>query len=202
MENLSRDLEKNLTTFTPPKHSKRGKQGTFLLVGSDGEVRQVRWVKGLLVILVVMLIAALIAAGCFYFLYINMTQEKNRLQASLDELQQQKAALQVRKEAPVIQTPVVAESKSEPGPVPVRKKPAEKPVQAAPPPEIASVQEKPEADEVLPRSDETGADANDKEKIYWLLTHSRKRKNLLSLKNPCVFQLRNLIFLIINGEES
>lgn len=117
MENIPRNLEKDLVTFTPPKFSKRGKRRTLLAVEANGEVREIRQRRwGTLWFLLLMI--ALGAGGYFYFLYQNALKENQRLQGQVNALQQQVSSLQAEmKNAASAEIPVKAVPES-PAPLP------------------------------------------------------------------------------------
>lgn len=83
MENLPRDLEKDVAPFVHPKPSKRSEGWTLFFVGSYGKTRQIRWFKGLIFIWGFLLIAAIASAGCFYLLYKNEMEKNRRLEMAL-----------------------------------------------------------------------------------------------------------------------
>jgi len=83
MEDLSRDLEKNVAPFVPPKPSRRSEGWTLFFVGSYGKTMHIRWFKGLIFIWAFLLIGAIASAGCFYLLYKSEMEENRRLRSEL-----------------------------------------------------------------------------------------------------------------------
>jgi len=90
MENLPRNLEKDVIFFTPPKFSKQKKKWTLILLGDHGEIINVEWLKGAALAGMLFLIAALAAATYFYFLYTNAVYENRGVHGLTDA--QQRAA--------------------------------------------------------------------------------------------------------------
>ena len=135
MENIQRNLEKDVVTFTPPKFSERPESWSFMLVGNHGQVIHLRWLRGLIFSGVFLLIAAIASAGCFYFLYRSTLEENRRLSAALNTPSQQVKPSQAEKKTLADKKPLIADkAKTEDRPVKMPVKPPPKVVPAEPSP--------------------------------------------------------------------
>lgn len=103
MENIPRNMEKNVVTFTPPEFSKRPKKRTFFVMESSGDLIPIRWIKPLIITLVFITVTATVAAGVLFFLYQNTLGENHELRSELDALKQ-KAQIKSSEKSEVIAT--------------------------------------------------------------------------------------------------
>jgi|GEM_PF-1862009 len=135
MENIQRNLEKDVVTFTPPKFSERPESWSFMLVGSYGQVIHLRWLRGLIFSCVFLLIAAIASASYFYFLYRSTLEENRRLSAALNTPSQQVKPSQAEKKTLADKKPLIADkAKTEDRLVKMPVKPPPKVVPAEPSP--------------------------------------------------------------------
>ena len=92
MEDIPRDVQKELDSYKAPKKSRKSGHWTLLFVGDQGEVITIRKFKGLMLLAVFMMVVALSAAASIYMLYKKPFEENRRLEAELD-----RAGGQIRK---------------------------------------------------------------------------------------------------------
>lgn len=106
MENLSRNMGKNVASSN--KSGKRSR--TLLLVGKNGGVRQVRWVKPLIYLVLLILIASGATAGFFYYSFRLAEKDVRLVKNALRE--SEKRARDMEKEKNIYMARMVmAESK-------------------------------------------------------------------------------------------
>ena len=79
MENIQRNLEKEVARLRLPKLSKKDRHWTFLLVGDHGEILSVRWFKGLAIALALVLVVAVVVLFRMGFIYKSATEENKNL---------------------------------------------------------------------------------------------------------------------------
>jgi hypothetical protein len=91
MEDIPRDVQKELESYKAPKKTRKTGHWTLLFVGDEGEVITIRKFKGLMLLAVFILVVALSATASIYMLYKKPFEENRRLEAALAE-----AARQVR----------------------------------------------------------------------------------------------------------
>lgn len=110
MENLPKNLEKELGVRTQPKPSKKTRKWNLLIVGDHGKIIPVTRFKGLMVTSAIVLVAAVITAVFFYFIYMKSVKENKNLAVALDVSRQSLSA--VRDEKDILMTRLVlAESR-------------------------------------------------------------------------------------------
>ncbi len=85
MEDIPRDVQKELESYKAPKKNRKTGHWTLLFVGDQGEVITIRKFKGLMLLAIFILIVALSAAASIYMLYKKPFEENLRLEAALAE---------------------------------------------------------------------------------------------------------------------
>ena len=127
MENIQRDLAKEVAALQSSKPTRKNKRWTLLFVGDQGKVVTIRWFRWIVMLGVSLLVLAAIASGTLYFLYRHTRNVNMSLQRSLDNIQQQIVGFRSDKEVRMAQL-VVAETemkrlRARMGPKPVEKAP-------------------------------------------------------------------------------
>ena len=89
MENIPRDVQKELESYKAPKKTRKTGHWTLLFVGDQGEVITIRKFKGLMLLAIFILVVALSAAASIYMLYKKPFEENRRLEAALAETARQ-----------------------------------------------------------------------------------------------------------------
>lgn len=152
MENIQRDLEKELAAVSLPKASRKPKRWTLMFVGDHGKVFSIKRFKGLAILWISLLLVSISIAAGLYYLYQNTHQANKKLSVSLENSQQVLISLRNEKDILMARL-VVTESKlaalqakvekrqaeavsdnSVAGPSPVEKKQAVTVVKKSPPP--------------------------------------------------------------------
>ncbi|MDF1591404.1 MAG: hypothetical protein P1P89_07825 [Desulfobacterales bacterium] len=131
MENIQRDLAKEIAALQSPKPARKNKRWTLLFVGDHGEVVTIRWFRWIVMVWVFFLVLAAIISGILYYLYRQTRNENVNLERSLDTIQQQIVGLRSDKEVLMARL-VVAETDMErllarQGPKQVEKAPGDRP---------------------------------------------------------------------------
>ncbi len=85
MEDIPRDVQKELERYTAPKKNRKARHWTLLFVGDQGEVITIRKFKGLMLLVIFIMVVALSAAVSIYMLYKKPFEENRRLEAALSE---------------------------------------------------------------------------------------------------------------------
>lgn len=98
MEDLSRNMGKNVKNYTKNKKGKKPVRWTILLVDAHGKTRTIRWAKGLLTFLIFLLIVAIGTAAAFSYLYFEIKKDKGVLKSDLEKSKQAIHALRREKE--------------------------------------------------------------------------------------------------------
>ena len=83
MEDIPRDVQKELESYKAPKKNRKSGHWTLLFVGDQGEVITIRKFKGLMLLAVFIMVVALSAAASIYMLYKRPFEENRRLEAEL-----------------------------------------------------------------------------------------------------------------------
>lgn len=110
MENLPKNLEKELGVRTQPKPTKKTRKWNLLIVGDHGKIIPVTRLKGLLITLVVVMITAVITTALFYVIYRKSVAKNRKLTSALEISKRNLSALQDEKD--ILMTRVVlAESR-------------------------------------------------------------------------------------------
>lgn len=89
MEDIPRDVQKELESYKAPKKNRKTGHWTLLFVGDQGEVITIRKFKGLMLLAIFILVVALAAAASIYMLYKKPFEENRRLEAALAETARQ-----------------------------------------------------------------------------------------------------------------
>ena len=98
MENLPRNLEKDVNTLTLPNPSKRVKRWTLLFVGNHGKTISINRFKGFTIISIFFLIILILATVFLFFLFKNEREQNQNLQSNLAQFRQQLVSLKNEKE--------------------------------------------------------------------------------------------------------
>ena len=93
MEDIPRDVQKELESYKAPKKNRKTGHWTLLFVGDQGEVITIRKFKGLMLLAIFILVVALSAAASIYMLYKKPFEENRRLEAALAETARQVRSL-------------------------------------------------------------------------------------------------------------
>lgn len=125
MENIQRDLAKEIAALQPSKPTRKNKRWTLLFVGDQGKVVTIRWFRWIVMLWASLLVLAAIVSGTLYYLYRHTRNENVSLERSLDTIQQQIAGLRNDKEVLMTQL-VVTETEMERLRVRMGPKPVEK----------------------------------------------------------------------------
>jgi len=131
MENIQRNLAKEIAVLQSSKPTRKNKRWTLLFVGDQGKVVTIRWFRWIVMVWASLLVLAAIVSGTLYYLYRHTSNENVSLERSLDTIQQQIVGLRSDKEVLMAQL-VVAETDMErlqarPGPKQVEKAPGDRP---------------------------------------------------------------------------
>ncbi len=94
MENLPRNLEKIVNNLAPTNLTKEVGRWSILFVDNHGKIISVKWLKGLSIAAIFLLIVSIISSVSFFFLYAGHSAKNKKLQASLDASRQQVKDLQ------------------------------------------------------------------------------------------------------------
>jgi len=86
MEDIPRDVQKELDSYKAPKKNRKSGHWTLLFVGDQGEVIIIRKFKGLMLLAVFIMVVALSAAASIYMLYKKPFEENRRLEAELSRV--------------------------------------------------------------------------------------------------------------------
>jgi len=113
MENLPRNLGKELNIRTLPKPSKRTQRWTLLFVGNHGKVIPVTRFVELVIVSALALIAAVTAAAVLYIMYKGKVIENNALTDALADSRQKVAVLQDEKDKLMVRLVLTESSKKE-----------------------------------------------------------------------------------------
>ena len=112
MENLPRNLGKDVNKLTVPNPSERARRWTLLFVDNHGKTISIRRFKGFAITSIFFLIILITATVCLYFLFKNEREQNKNLMNTLAQFQQQVVSLKNDKEVLMARL-VVAESKIE-----------------------------------------------------------------------------------------
>jgi len=112
MENIQRDLAKEVAALQSSKPTRKSRRWTLLFVGDHGSVITIRWFRWIVTLWALLLVLAVVVSGTLYYLYRHTRNVNVGLQRSLDTIQQQIAGLQRDKEVLMAQL-VVAETERE-----------------------------------------------------------------------------------------
>jgi len=112
MENLPRNLEKDVNKLTVPNPSKRARRWTLLFVENHGKTISIRRFKGFVITSIFFLIILITATVCLYFLFKNEREQNKNLMNTMAQFQQEVVSLKNDKEVLMARL-VVAESKIE-----------------------------------------------------------------------------------------
>ncbi len=93
MEDIPRDVQKELESYKAPKKTRKTGHWTLLFVGDQGEVITIRKFKGLMLLAIFILVVALSVAASIYMLYKKPFEENRRLEAALAETARQVRSL-------------------------------------------------------------------------------------------------------------
>jgi len=89
MENIQRDLEKEIAALPSSKPTRKNRRWTLLFVGNHGKVVTIRWFRWMVTLGVFLLVMAVLASGILYYLYLHTRDMNVSLQRSLDNIHQQ-----------------------------------------------------------------------------------------------------------------
>ena len=98
MENIPRDLPKEITALQSSQPTRKNKRWTLLLVGDHGKVVTIRWFRWIITLWVSLLVLAAMVSGTLYYLYRHTSNVNVSLKRSLDNIQQQIVGLHSDKE--------------------------------------------------------------------------------------------------------
>jgi regulator of replication initiation timing len=112
MENIQRDLEKEIAALQSSKPTRKNRRWTLLFVGDHGKVVTIRWFRWMVTLGVFLLVMAVLASAILYYLYRHTRDMNVSLQRSLDNLHQQIAGFREDKEVLMTRL-VVAETERE-----------------------------------------------------------------------------------------
>jgi hypothetical protein len=144
MEDIPRDVQKEIESYTAPPKSRKTGHWTLLFVGDQGEVITIRKFKGLMLLAVFIMVVALSGTASIYMLYKKPFAENRRLEAKLTQVAGQVRAL--GEERDLLLTRLgIAESKLKKAQVPPQPVLAE---EGAPDAETAQPQDTPESPSV------------------------------------------------------
>ncbi len=85
MEDIPRDVQKELERYKAPKKNRKARHWTLLFVGDLGEVITIRKFKGLMFLVIFIMVVSLSAAVSIYMVYKKPFKENRRLEAALTE---------------------------------------------------------------------------------------------------------------------
>jgi hypothetical protein len=83
MEDIPRDVQKELESYKVPKKTRKTGHWTLLFIGDQGEVITIRKFKGLLLLAIFIMVVALSTAVSVYMLYKKPFEENRRLEAKM-----------------------------------------------------------------------------------------------------------------------
>ncbi len=112
MENLPRNLGKDVNKLTVPNPSEKARRWTLLFVDNHGKTISIRRFRGFAITSIFFLIILITATVCLYFLFKNEGEKNKNLMNTLAQFQQQVVSLKNDKEVLMARL-VVAESKIE-----------------------------------------------------------------------------------------
>jgi len=112
MENIQRDLAKEIAALQSSKPTRKNKRWTLLFVGDQGKVVTIRWFRWIVILWASLLVLAATVSGTLYYLYRHARNEIVSLERSLDTIQQQIVGLRNDKEVLMAQL-VVSETDME-----------------------------------------------------------------------------------------
>lgn len=112
MENLPRNLGKDVNKLTVPNPSEKARRWTLLFVDNHGKTISIRRFKGFAITSIFFLIILITATVCLYFLFKNEREQNKNLMNTLAQFQQQVVSLKNDREVLMARL-VVAESKIE-----------------------------------------------------------------------------------------
>lgn len=98
MEDIPRDVQKELDGYKVSKNSRQGRHWTLLFVSEQGDVVTIQKFKGLMLLALFVLVVALSVAGTIYMLYKKPLEENHRLVATLSEVEERVSALGVERD--------------------------------------------------------------------------------------------------------
>jgi len=127
MENIQRDLAKEIAALQSSKPTRKNRHWTLLFVGDHGQIVTIRWFRWIIMLWASLLVLAVIVSATLYYLYLNARNVNVSLERSLDTIQQQIAGLRSDKEVLMTRL-VVAETDMER----LRARMSPKPVDKAP----------------------------------------------------------------------
>lgn len=110
MENLQRELEKEIASYSPPKAARKSRRWKLLLVGEHGEIVSVSKFKSLAAFVVILLLVSLILCGFLVFLMKDTHEKSHRLQTKLT-LSEESLESMAREKDLLTARLIVAESK-------------------------------------------------------------------------------------------
>jgi hypothetical protein len=93
MEDIPRDVQKELDGYRVPKSSRQGRHWALLFVSEQGEVITIQKFKGLMLLALFVMVVALSVAGSLYMLYKKPLEENNRLVVALSGVEERVRAL-------------------------------------------------------------------------------------------------------------
>ena len=94
MEDIQRNLDKELAALSGPKPPRRSKRWTFMLIGARGKVLSFRRFKGFVFTFLLLFLVMAAAAVVLYLLHTKSLETIRSLTADRDRLRQQLASLQ------------------------------------------------------------------------------------------------------------
>ena len=89
MEDLQRNLEKELAAASLPKLQREKKRWTLLFVGDHGKTIAVNRFRGLLFVWLFLVLSAIFAAVVLYYLYLQSERKNRMLDSAVQNLQRQ-----------------------------------------------------------------------------------------------------------------
>jgi hypothetical protein len=117
MEDLQRDIQREVDRLTARRYPKRRRAWTLLFVGAQGQVRRIERFAGLALLGAVFILAGALATVCLYLVYKRPMAENLQLSAELATARQENQALKGQKDLMLARL-VVAESRGKKRPVP------------------------------------------------------------------------------------
>ena len=112
MENLPRNLGKDVNKLAVPNPSERARHWTLLFVENHGKTISIKRFKGFAITSIFFLIVLITATVCLYFLFKNEREQNKNLMNTLAQFQQKVVSLKNDREVLMARL-VVAESKIE-----------------------------------------------------------------------------------------
>jgi len=104
MEDFSREIKKNVTSYPAHKPVRQEQKWTLLFVGSHGKTIIFKRFKGIAVFFMLLLFLAVSAAGVMYVLYDLQVKKVRKLEQDSDALKKQISALKYEKDALIIRS--------------------------------------------------------------------------------------------------